>query len=158
MFVGWLVDGKGHTGPRGADQPKKKGDQEESEQARTDDAAVCPTTKLQLPTCSIWTYPNTSSNTRIQHAYHVIALHDSALVPVLCRTAQQAIRAHPTRRYSISGSQVTTVHHPITSSIKRDYSDSGPRPGPDESDDKGQVVNTGPGGEVGRSGQSTTVA
>ena len=48
LFVGWLVDRKGRTGPREVDQPKKRGDQEESEQARRDDAAVCRTTKLQL--------------------------------------------------------------------------------------------------------------
>ena len=152
------MDGKGHTGPRGADQPKKKGEQEESEQARTDDAAVCPTTKLQLPTCSIWTYPNTSSNTRIQHAYHVIALHDSALVSSAVPHCTASDKSTPNQALFDIRGQVTTVHDPITSSIKRDYSESGPRPGPDESDDKGQVVNTGPGGEVGRSGQSTTVA
>src|SRR6266851_4818453 len=92
----WLSAGSlvGKTTRGKPAQPKERGDQEESERARADDA-VYRTTKVQLATCSIWTYANTS-NTHIQHVHHVIAKdgcsHGACCTPNV-----------GSRRYSASG-------------------------------------------------------
>src|SRR5882757_2004139 len=58
---------------RGEQISEEKRDPRRSERTRADNALRRKTTKVQLAHRSIWTFPS-SSNTRIQHAHHVIAI------------------------------------------------------------------------------------